>query len=314
MNGHKRDTLFLTAKRRDVSQQACPARTSTKETREMRAMLKRLLIARGFYYLAEMPQKVGDRATMSDAGRTSFDGVRRPLFLTLGVASMFLSVLGLTWLFSASHLASPPATLASRDQALRSARNIAGDRSMTFPDGSANSPAKAKAADEAFAAAPRSNSSALSSQPHKIVDEPSAGNAVGERLPASELGGQLMSFLKHDHLKEAIFSLARVSFLHSKATLTAQAHEELQQLAEILRTYPGAHIIVGVSSEEAATKAALMKTSMRLERSIRAELVRLGIPTLQVTSSPVPAFRRFQAPSRQLNSHGSEVWIIVRKP
>jgi outer membrane protein OmpA-like peptidoglycan-associated protein len=262
-------------------------------------------------YFGVMPLE-GKGSPTVDISRASLDVTWRPIFSVMGVVVMLLSVVGLTWLFTGTRLAGTSTTLISHDPTLRSTRNRGDGPTVELPEGSVGNDRHVSAAADVFKLAPPSSLPALSSQRPAILMEANRPK-MGETIHVSHVGKQLRSFLEQDHAKEAVFNLTRISFIPTKATLTTEAHEELKQIAQILRTFPNAYVVVGVSSEEGRTKALKTRISAQRERTIRTELVRLGVARSAVILPTRSVSSRFQDKSRQVSGYGSHVWLIVKK-
>jgi outer membrane protein OmpA-like peptidoglycan-associated protein len=134
-------------------------------------------------------------------------------------------------------------------------------------------------------------------------------NASPKSVVAPDFETTLRSFLANGPGKEASFELGRVAFNPGAATLTAAAREELQKLAETLREYPGTHAVIGVHSDAGGSAKQTARLSARRAKTVRRELMRLGIGHSFVTvAHAARASLRASAPARP-----GYVWIDVRK-
>jgi outer membrane protein OmpA-like peptidoglycan-associated protein len=222
----------------------------------------------------------------------------RPFGTALGLAIAVAIILGLVWLFTPQVPSSPIMGSASKVNDLES-QSVDGEKSVeTVPAPPPQSEAAANDGEKSVETAPA-----------PLPQSEAAANASPKSVEAPDFETRLRSFLANGPGKEASFELGRVAFNPGAATLTAAAREELQKLAETLREYPGTHAVVGVHSDAGGSAKQTARLSARRAKTVRRELMRLGIGHSFVTvAHEARASLRASTPARP-----GYVWIDVRK-
>jgi CrcB protein len=209
-------------------------------------------------YKGEFPQTASEQKWVSQTGSAGrVTGIQNGKFAVLGVAAAFIGIGGLIWLFTAGPMSSSNIATTPQEEALPSPSG-----------GEARPPTNTAAGPEA-------------GEDVAGVKSPSD---VAPGVPQSGVEGKLLSFLEHGPGKEAVFDLDRISFDAGKATLTASSHEQLERLAKILSAFPKARVVIGVHSDSGGNKAQNVKLSLERAKSVRRELVRLGVGQSLFTS------------------------------
>jgi K(+)-stimulated pyrophosphate-energized sodium pump len=104
-------------------------------------------------------------------------------------------------------------------------------------------------------------------------------NGVELNIPELGVENKLLGFIKSDNVvdKETWFDFDRLTFDTGKATLMDDSQEQLKNIAEILKAYPGVNIKLGGYTDNTGDAASNLKLSRDRASSVRAELEKLGI-------------------------------------
>jgi K(+)-stimulated pyrophosphate-energized sodium pump len=98
-------------------------------------------------------------------------------------------------------------------------------------------------------------------------------------VDADGVEANLVTFVKSEKQvdKTSWFDFDRLTFETGKATLKPESREQLKNIAEILKAYPGTNIKLGGYTDNTGNASANQKLSADRARSVMNELAGLGI-------------------------------------
>jgi outer membrane protein OmpA-like peptidoglycan-associated protein len=112
-------------------------------------------------------------------------------------------------------------------------------------------------------------------------------NGVTLNLPALGIENQLIAFitdasrpLEPPHW----LNFDRLQFETGAATLRAESQQQLRNIAEVLKAYPGVHARIGGYTDNVGNPASNLQLSQQRADNVRNELVRLGVASDRLTA------------------------------
>jgi len=99
-------------------------------------------------------------------------------------------------------------------------------------------------------------------------------------VPERGMEGRFLAFIedvKAPVTKTAWFDFDRLLFDTDKSTLRAESHEQLGNVAQILKAFPGVEVKVGGYTDNTGPSEHNLKLSQERADSVKTELVRLGV-------------------------------------
>ena len=112
-------------------------------------------------------------------------------------------------------------------------------------------------------------------------------NGVALRVPDNGVESQLVGFIddRARPVDETTwFNFDRVTFGNNSATITPESHDQLNNIAAILKAYPSVNVTVGGYTDNVGGAAANRRLSQRRADAVQRELIRRGIPLSRVNA------------------------------
>jgi K(+)-stimulated pyrophosphate-energized sodium pump len=105
------------------------------------------------------------------------------------------------------------------------------------------------------------------------------GNVSLTGVNATGVESNLVTFIKSDKQvdKDTWFDFDRLTFETGQATLKSESREQLKNIAEILKAYPGVNIKIGGYTDNTGDANSNLKLSNDRAQSVKKELAGLGI-------------------------------------
>jgi len=112
-------------------------------------------------------------------------------------------------------------------------------------------------------------------------------NGVALRVPENGVESELVGFIE-DRTRPVDettwFSFDRVTFATNSATITPESHDQLNNIAAIMKAYPNVNVTVGGYTDNVGGAAANRRLSQRRADAVQRELTRRGIPLSRVNA------------------------------
>ncbi len=104
-------------------------------------------------------------------------------------------------------------------------------------------------------------------------------SGVELNIPENGIENNLLGFIESGKAvdKDTWFDFDRLTFETGSATLKPASQEQLKNIAEILKAYPGVHVKLGGYTDNTGNAASNQKLSEERAQSVKTELVQLGI-------------------------------------
>lgn len=106
-------------------------------------------------------------------------------------------------------------------------------------------------------------------------------------IPERGMEGRLLLFIEDPNAsvsKESWYDFDRLLFDTNLATLRAESHEQLGNIAHILKAFPGVEVKVGGYTDSTGPAELNVKLSQARADSVKTELVRLGISPARIAT------------------------------
>ena len=103
-------------------------------------------------------------------------------------------------------------------------------------------------------------------------------------IPESGVENKLLGFLEQASNKSGEFDLDRISFDPDKTALQSSSHEQLQNLAKMLKAYPNAKIAINSYTDNLGNKAHNLKLSRQRANNVLRDLARMGVDKSRMTA------------------------------
>jgi outer membrane protein OmpA-like peptidoglycan-associated protein len=112
-------------------------------------------------------------------------------------------------------------------------------------------------------------------------------NGVALRVPENGVESELVGFIE-DRTRPVDettwFNFDRVNFATNSATITPESHDQLNNIAAIMKAYPNVNVTVGGYTDNVGGAAANRRLSQRRADAVQRELTRRGIPLSRVNA------------------------------
>ncbi|GAB2567075.1 sodium-translocating pyrophosphatase [Spirosoma areae] len=104
-------------------------------------------------------------------------------------------------------------------------------------------------------------------------------SGIDLNIPEFGIENKLLAFIKSDQPvdKETWFDFDRLLFETNSATLKPESQEQLKNISEILKAYPGVHVKLGGYTDNTGKADSNLKLSQDRANSVRVELEKMGI-------------------------------------
>ena len=112
-------------------------------------------------------------------------------------------------------------------------------------------------------------------------------NGVALRVPDNGVEAELVGFVDDPSRpvdETTWFNFDRVTFGTNSATITPESHDQLNNIAAILKAYPTVNVTVGGYTDNVGGAAANRRLSQRRADAVQRELIRRGIPLSRVNA------------------------------
>lgn len=106
-------------------------------------------------------------------------------------------------------------------------------------------------------------------------------------VPERGMEGRFLAFIEDGKVlvtKTAWFDFDRLLFDSDKATLRAESHEQLGNVAQILKAFPAVEVKVGGYTDNTGPSDHNLVLSQERADSVKSELVRLGVVPSRITT------------------------------
>lgn len=106
-------------------------------------------------------------------------------------------------------------------------------------------------------------------------------------IPERGMEGRLLAFIEDPGAtvsKESWYDFDRLLFDTSLATLRAESHEQLGNIAHILKAFPGVEVKVGGYTDSTGPTEVNVKLSQARADAVKTELVRLGVSPARIAT------------------------------